>query len=125
MSELLAIKIGKGLRKRRSTTVIKEEDESRKKHVLGNKEEEVTDITETITTKMREFIRAKDMNEQKARENSLRVQKKARTRPQSICYRCKMMTGINGKAQCLNCEHWHYVVYIFQTQEHLSTSKPS
>lgn len=97
--ELLTIEIGKGLRKRRSTTAIKEEDGSRKKHAPGDKGEEVTDITETMTTKMREFIRAKDMDEQKARENGSRVQKKARTRPRSVCCRCEMMTGVNG---CLN-----------------------
>ena len=124
MSELLAVEIGKGLRKRRSTTAIKEEDGSRKKHALGDKGEEVTDITETMTTKKREFIRAKDMDEQKARENGSRVPKKARTRPRSVCCRCEKLTGVNGKAQCLDCGHGHCAVCMFQTQEHLSTSKP-
>ena len=124
MSDLLALEIGKGLRKRRSTTAIREEDGSRKKHAPGDKGEEIGDMTEIMKTKIRGIMKAKEMHEQKARENGLRVEKKARTRPRSVCCRCEEMTGVNGNEECLGCGHWKCPVCIIQTQEHLSTSKP-
>ena len=123
MSELLAVEIGKGLRKRRSTTAIREEDGSRKKHAPSDKGEEIGDMTERVKTKARGFLTVKAMDEQKARDNSLRVEK-ARTRPRCVCCGCGKMTGVNHKAECVDCGHWHCAVCILQTQEHLSTSKP-
>lgn len=124
MPELLAADIEKGLRKRRSTTAIREEDGSRKRHAPGDKGEEIGDITEMMTTEIRGILKAKIMDEQKARDNGLRVEKKARTRPRSVCCRCGKMTGVNHKAECLECGHSHCPVCIIQNQEHLSTSEP-
>ena len=123
ISELLAVDKEKGLRKRRSTTAIREEDGSRKKHAPGNKGEEIGDITKMIT-ELRGKIKAKDMNEQKARDNGLRVEKKAQMRPRSICCRCETITGDNHNRERLECGHSHCPVYIIQNQEHLSTSEP-
>ena len=123
MSDLLAFEIGKGLRKRSSTAAIREEDGSRKKHAPGDKGEETGDMTEMINSEINGYKKAKEMHEQKARENGQRVEKKARTRPRSVCCRCEEMTGVNGNEECLNCGHWHCPVCIIQTQEHLSISK--
>ena len=105
MSELLTVDKEKGLRKRRSTTAIREEDESRKKHAPGDEGEEIGDMTEMMMTEIRGKMKAKDMNEQKARDNGLRVEKKARTGPRSVCCRCKKITGVNRDGECLECGH--------------------
>lgn len=77
-----------------------------------------------MKTEARGLLTAKDMDEQKARDNGLRVEKKARTRPRCVYCGCGKMTGVNHKAECLDCGHWHCPVCIIQTQAHLSTSKP-
>ena len=124
MSELLAVDKEKGLRKRRSTTAMKEEDGSRKKHAPTDKGEEIGDITEMMTTEIRRIMKAKDVDKQKARDGGLRVKKKARTRPRSGCCSCGKITGVNREADCFECGHRHCPECIIQTQDYLSTSKP-
>ena len=117
MSELLAVEIEKGLRKRRSTTAIREEHGSRKKvaHATGKKGEETGDIIEMVKTKMREFMEAKHMDKQKARDNGSRVEKKARMRPRSFCCVCKGISAVNHNGECLDCGHQHCPECIIKT----------
>ena len=128
MSELLAVDKEKGLRKRRSTTAIREEDGSQKKvaHAPGGKGEETGDITKMMTTKIRSIIEARYMDEQKARDDGLRVEKKTRMRPQFVCYVCEEISGVNHNTECLVCGHCHCPECIIKTQqrmEHLAIAK--
>ena len=124
MSELLTADIEKGLRKRRSTTAIREEDGSRKKfaHAPGGKGEETGEMTEMKMAEMRGIVKARQM----ARDDGLRVEKKTRVRPRSDCCACKEISGVNQNAECLVCGHRHCPECIIKTQqrmEDLATSK--
>ena len=119
MSELRAADVEKGLRKRRSTTAIREEDGSRKKvaHATGEKGEETEDIIEMVTTKMREFMEAKHMYKQKARDDGSRVESKARMRPRSVCCACRKTSGVSRNEECLECGHHNCAECLVITQE--------
>ncbi|KAL9124451.1 MAG: hypothetical protein Q9217_006214 [Psora testacea] len=81
-------------RKRRSTTAIREDEESRKKvanvpegaagEEEGKEGEEEIDMSD-IMAEIKEIAEARRKDEQRSRDNGMRVEKKARMRPRPLC----------------------------------------
>ena len=99
----------KGPRKRRSTTAIREDEESRKKivHVpegaAGREGEEEIDMSD-IMAEIKEIGQARRTDEQRARDDGMRVEKQARMRPRPLCCACGKQPGLKSDGTCA-CGH--------------------
>lgn len=97
--------IQKGLRKRRSTLTMIENEESRKK-VAQNPEEE-TEKEENIHDLMamiENITEERRISENQARNEGRRVQKEARSRPRPPCCACGGHIGVKHDGTCY-CGH--------------------
>lgn len=116
------------VRKRRSTTAMNEVNKSRKKiahasntaikeavvAAASNEEKEI-DLSEMMT-EIKRIAEARRKNEQKARENELRVEKKSRIRQRSRCCACKEVAEVNSDAICA-CEHSRCALCLWLNSE--------
>lgn len=103
----------RGPRKRRSTTAIREDEESRKKvaHVPegaageeeGKEGEEEIDMND-IMAEIEAIAEARRKDEQRARDDGMRVEKKARIRPRPLCCACGKQPGVKSDGTCA-CGH--------------------
>lgn len=100
---------------------MKEALESRKKvvHIPGERREEngeeMTNISK-MTVGIKEFMKAKHMDEQKARDDGLRVEKETRKRLRFFCCACEKLSKVNHNRECSACEHHRCPECIVETE---------
>ena len=91
----------KGPRKRRSTTAIRESEESQKRVALEPEEVDVDGAMAEVTKAME----AACIAEQRAREDGRRVEKKARRVRRLKCCACEDRSGASRNGGCSACGH--------------------
>ena len=93
----------KGLRKRRSTTVLREEDISRKKVAHEPEEKTIIDMRD-LMSEIEAIVEAKRRIEKQARNEGMRVEKTIRMRPRPYRCACRKKAGVKHDGTC-SCGH--------------------
>ena len=105
----------KGPSKRRSTTAMREDDECRKKvaHEPEEEEEEEEEMIDmsNMMAEIKEIAEARRKTEKQARDDGMRVEKKARMRPRPHCCACGKQPGVKHNGTC-SCGHSRCPEYI-------------
>lgn len=98
----------KGLRKRVSSEAVKESGQSRKKVAFTPQEKEI-DMGDTMA-EIKEIAEARRKTEKQARDDGMRVDKKARMRPRPLYCTCEGRPGVKrdgtracGHIRCPQC----------------------